>query len=149
GKGHAALASGDYQSAAVYLLRGFERFPALTRFKIDLESLLGGGEIVDIRRADLMRLLQANDDPRLRFLLGYLEVYGGHRESGLEHLRAAADGAPFGSILRRFADMVAGEEPPPPPSLPATPPRETIPATGDGAPDAAGRPETRPAGVEP
>ena len=149
GKGHAALATGDYQSAALHLMRGFERFPDLTRFKIDLKSMLGGGEIVDIRRADLMRLLEAGDDPRLQFLLGYLEVFSGKRESGLAHLHEAAERAEFGSFLKRFGDMIEGDKPLPPPRLPDSSPRATMPDANADQDTASGAEASDSAGVEP
>jgi len=108
GKGHALLAAGEYLSAAVFLARGLERFPELVRFHVDLERLIGGGEIIDIRRADIMRRLADREDPRLRFLLGYLEYHTGDRESGLKHLEKAAAQAEVGSIIRRYPAMLRG-----------------------------------------
>jgi hypothetical protein len=109
GKGHALLAAGEYISAALSLIRGLERFPELTRFQIDLTALMGGGEIVDIRRADLMEHLARNEDPQLRFLLGYLEVHTGQRELGLQNLDQAAREAKPGSLIRRYPDMIRRE----------------------------------------
>lgn len=117
GKGHALLAAGDYLSAATHLLRGLERFPELTRFALDLQTLVGGGEVVDIRRADLLSRLQQREDPQLRFLLGYLEYYTGHQESGLENLRQAARGASPTSIIARYPDMLSRDGVLPPPKL--------------------------------
>lgn len=106
GKGHALLAAGEYVSAALHLVRGLERYPELTRFQVDLTGLMGGGEIVDIRRSDLMKLLAHNEDPQLRFLLGYLEIHSGNREFGLQNLDAAARQADPGSLIRRYPDMI-------------------------------------------
>jgi tetratricopeptide (TPR) repeat protein len=108
GRAHALLAAGEYRSAAVALIRALGRFPELARFPLDLESLLGGGEIVDIRRAELLRLLERNDDAQLRFLLGYLEVHSGNREQGLANLERAAGKAEFGSIIRRYPALLRG-----------------------------------------
>jgi tetratricopeptide (TPR) repeat protein len=118
GKGHALLAAGEYLSAAVYLIRGLERFPELSRFRVNLEALIGGGEIIDIRRADIMARLKRLEDPRLRFLLGYIEVHTGMRESGLENLDRAARQAKPGSLIARYPAMLRGEGPLPPPKLP-------------------------------
>jgi hypothetical protein len=106
GKGHALLAAGEYVSAALHLVRGLERYPELTHFQVDLTGLMGGGEIVDIRRSDLMKLLARNEDPQLRFLLGYLEIHSGNRELGLQNLDAAARQADPGSLIRRYPDMI-------------------------------------------
>jgi hypothetical protein len=122
GRGHAMLAAGDYLQAAIYVVRGLERFPELSRFTVDLQTLLGGGEVVDIRRADLVQQLRVREDVRLRFLLGYLEYHGGVRESGLENLEKAAAGAEPGSIIFRYPTMLRGSGVLPPPQiLPVTP----------------------------
>jgi tetratricopeptide (TPR) repeat protein len=102
GKAHAHLAAGEYLSASHALERGLERFPELASFRVDLESLMGGGEIVDIRRADLIELLKRNDNARLRFLLGYIEVHSGNGAYGIQNLDKAAEAAEFGSFIRRY-----------------------------------------------
>lgn len=121
GRGHALLAAGDYLSAAIQLVRGFERFPDLTRFEVDLRSFLGDGEIIDIRRADLMNQLARGEDAQLRFLLGYLEYYTGDKQRGLDNLERAAETADIGSLIRRFPDMLRGRGMLPPPRLDAPP----------------------------
>ncbi len=104
GAAHAMIGAGDYQSASIYLLSAFERFPDITRFRVDLNALMGGGEIVDIRRADLNRLLAQGEDPRLRLLLAYIELYSGNEQFGLQNLEKAAAGSDLGSPIRRFRD---------------------------------------------
>ena len=130
GRAHALLAAGEYLSAAVSLTRGLKRFPDLARFRFDLTALMGGAEVVDIRRAEIMRLLKRREDYRLRFLLGYLEYHAGHRELGLENLRKAAEAAPIGSVIRRYPDMIEGKSLPPPeldlPVSPATRPGQEV-----------------------
>lgn len=106
GQGHAYLAAGEYGSAAEFLVRGLERYPDVARFKVDLIAMLGGGETVDIRRADLKRMLEDLDDSRLRFLLGYLEYHGGLKDQGLANLDAAAKRAPIGSIIQRYPALL-------------------------------------------
>ncbi len=125
GKGNAYLAAGDYLSASVALVRGFERFPELSKFRLDLPSLIGGLEIVDIRRADLLQRLANQDDARLRFLLGYLEYYSGDaelRSSALLHFERAAQLDLDGTIISRFPHMLRGEGTLPPPKLPGPEP---------------------------
>jgi hypothetical protein len=119
GKGHALLAAGEYVSAATSLINGLERFPELARFQVDLQVLMGGGEVVDIRRADLMKQLERREDPQLRFLLGYLELHAGMTEFGMQNLEKAAGEAEPGSLIRRYPDMVrykAWLSPGPPPA---------------------------------
>ncbi len=109
GKGHALLAAGEYVSAAVSLIRGLEHFPEMTRFHVDLMALMGG-EIADIRRADLMKQLAHHEDPQLRFLLGYIEVHTGQRDLGLQNLDRAAREAKPGSLIHRYPDMIRRQD---------------------------------------
>jgi hypothetical protein len=120
GRGHALLAAGNYNTAAVSLAAGLGRFPELARFAVDLQALMGGGEVIDIRRSDLIRQLERREDPRLRFLLGYLEYHSGQREKGLENLRKAAAQSEPGSLISRYPDMLTGHGPLPPPKLPGS-----------------------------
>ncbi len=140
GKGNALLAAGDYLSAVVSLIQGFERYPELSRFSFDLSALMGGGEVVDIRRADLIRRLQGEEEARLRFLLGYLEYFGGDKDSGLRNFEKAADDDAGKSIISRFPAMLRGGKLPPPkmPSdaAPGLPDRDQPPApSGAGLKD--------------
>ncbi|QOJ13645.1 MAG: hypothetical protein HRU75_02870 [Planctomycetia bacterium] len=113
GKGHALLAAGEYLSAAVAIIAGLERYPELAKFNIDLQALLGDGEIVDIRRADILDRLREQEEPRLRFLLGYLEYHAGMHDSGMAHLEKAASTAAPSSILADYPRMLRGEARPP------------------------------------
>jgi hypothetical protein len=106
GKGHALLASGEYVSAAVSLINGLERFPEMIRFDLDLTALMGGGEIVDIRRADIMKQLARNEDAQLRFLLGYIEMHTGMPEFGMQNLERAARNARPGTLISRYPSMI-------------------------------------------
>ena len=97
---------GGRSSAATFLARGYERFPALTKFQSDLAALLGGGEIVDMRRADIMRRLANEEDYRLRFLLGYIEMNYGMRDRGVDNLRKASVEAPPTSMIRKLPALI-------------------------------------------
>jgi hypothetical protein len=110
GRAHALLAAGDYASAAVSLQAALQKDPALlASFSYDLERLLGGAEIIDIRRSDLRRQLEQDEDPRLRLLLGYLEYFGGQRDRGAENLRKAADSARLGPAVIAYVDTLLGQ----------------------------------------
>jgi hypothetical protein len=100
------LAAGEYMSAAVALVNGLERFPEMARFQMDLTVLMGGGEIVDIRRSDIMKQLARNEDPQLRFLLGYLEINTGNRVSGMQNLERAAREARPGALISRYPAII-------------------------------------------
>lgn len=111
GRANALLAAGEYVQAYVALSQGIEQFPQLLVFDFDLPSLLGNKDIVDIRRAELEKLLSTRPDYRMRFLLGYLEYYSGLREIGLETIQQAAKQAPADSIVPRAYETLAGSAP--------------------------------------
>ncbi|MBN2445740.1 MAG: tetratricopeptide repeat protein, partial [Phycisphaerae bacterium] len=106
GHGHALLAAGEYSTAAVLIEQALSLFPDAARFHINLSDLMGGAEIVDVRRADLMKRLEANEDARLRFLLGYLEYHSGDHGRGLENLKKAAENASPTSIIARYPGLL-------------------------------------------
>lgn len=125
GRGHALLAAGDYLSASMFLVRGMERFPEISKFDVDLRAFLQTGEIIDIRRAELMKELDRREDPTLRFLLGYLEYFTGDKNRGLSNLEKAAEAAEPGTIIKRYPAMLKGE---------GTLPLPKLPTEGDNAP---------------
>jgi len=112
GKGHALLAAGLYESAAHSLLQGIELVdvtPGLAQAllrRLDLTALMGGGEIIDIRRARMMQRLEARENPALRFLLGYLEYHTGDHARGLEDLRRAAEDPRAGATIGRYPALL-------------------------------------------
>ncbi|MBK9120218.1 MAG: hypothetical protein IPM18_11545 [Phycisphaerales bacterium] len=113
GQGHAYLAQGHYWSAATTLVRAIDladRYPGgvagLLLSRLDLKALMGGGEIVDIRRAALMNSLEAREDPELRFLLGYLEYHSGDGARGLENLRQAARHPRASAVIARYPGLL-------------------------------------------
>lgn len=113
GRGHALTAAGDYMSAVVSIERGIARFPQIAAFRIDLPAIVGRHDVFDIRRADLESRLETLEDYRLRFLLGYLEIYSGMTERGLNDLNKASSQAPSGSMIALFPDFVTGKAPVP------------------------------------
>jgi hypothetical protein len=106
GRAHALIAAGEYMTAVTLLTRTIDRYPNLAYFQIDLRAFITDLRDIDRRRADLERLLEANDDHRLRFLLGYMEYYSGFSLPGLENLAKAAAKAPEGSAITRFPQLL-------------------------------------------
>lgn len=106
GRGHALIAAGEYLSAVFWLTRGIERFEGVASFNLDLPRLIGNPDLLDRRRADLENVLDAREDYRLRFLLGYIEYYSRLHEIGLANLRRAADEAPTDSLIARFPNLL-------------------------------------------
>jgi hypothetical protein len=111
GRGHAFLAAGDYRSAALALIRGMERFPDIARFNIDLTALMGSGEIIDIRRADILERLERRETAELRFLLGYLEYHTGDRERGMANLERAASDPRASMVIAQYPDLLRKNAP--------------------------------------
>lgn len=108
GRGHALAAAGDYLSAVLAIERGIMQFPHIAAFRLDLPTLTGRADVFDIRRADLETRLAASESLRLRFLLGYLELYSGLERRGLRDLERAASSAPPESVIGIFPDLVLG-----------------------------------------
>ncbi len=109
-RGHALAAAGNYISAVHSLSRGITLFPQIAAFKLDLPAMVGQSDVFDRRRADLEKRLAYREDRDLRFLLGYLELYSGLIDSAQKNLILAAKGAPEGSAIARFPDLVFGME---------------------------------------
>ncbi|HEY3243608.1 MAG TPA: hypothetical protein VGM03_09675 [Phycisphaerae bacterium] len=107
GWGHALVGAGEYSSAVHHLLRGLERYPDLVRLNIDLSQFIPDVRVLDERRIDLEQRLAQQENPELRFLLGYLEYYGGLRQFGLEHLKRAAAEATPDSVIARIPDLLS------------------------------------------
>lgn len=109
GRGHAYIATGDYMSAFETIRQGLERFPQIAAFRLDLPAMAGQADIFDLRRSDLEKRLQDGEFYKLRFLLGYLEVYSGQVDDGIANLQKAAKGAPAGDIIGMFPDLLLGK----------------------------------------
>ncbi len=114
GRGHALIAAGDYMSGQIASERGINRFPQIAAFRLDLPSLIGRHDTYDLRRLDLEGRLESRDHYKLRFVLGYLELYSGLREQGLRNLRRAAELAPHESVITIFPDLLLGRRALPP-----------------------------------
>jgi hypothetical protein len=108
GRANALLAAGEYVQAHVALSQGIEQFPQLLIFDFDLPALLGNKDIVDVRRAELEKMLATRPDHRMRFLLGYLEYYSGLQDIGLQTMQQAAKEAPADSIVPKAYEVLKG-----------------------------------------
>jgi hypothetical protein len=93
GYGHALLFAGDYLGAVHHLTRGIHRFDDIAYFEIDLAEFIADPMLLDVRRADLERRLERQENYHLRFLLGYAEKYSGLEKFGLHDLQKAAEQA--------------------------------------------------------
>ena len=107
GKGHALIATGEYRSAFVAMMRGIERFTEIARFQLDLPTLVGNSKILDVRRADLERRLADHEDAEFRFLLGYIEYFSGLTKFGIANLQRAARQQPDNAAMIGFVRQLA------------------------------------------
>ncbi len=111
GHGHTLLLAGDYLSAVFHLTRGLQMFEMLPYYDVDLAVFAPDANLLDIRRADLERRLEQQENYRLRFLLGYAEYYSGLKPFGLANLQKAADEAGRALATERLdaADRLTAE----------------------------------------
>ena len=79
-----------------------------------------------------MHRLEKQDDARLRFLLGYLEYYGGDQVTGMRNIERAAELDRGQSIISRFPDMLRKEGLLPPPTVPGQ--KSVVPETEESPP---------------
>ncbi|HSW44765.1 MAG TPA: hypothetical protein VLM89_04255, partial [Phycisphaerae bacterium] len=73
GRSVSLLAAGDYVSSVQSLFETIGMFDALNAFEVDFRSFLPDLRVLDSRRADIEKRLEAREDGRLRFLLGFAE----------------------------------------------------------------------------
>jgi tetratricopeptide (TPR) repeat protein len=104
--GHALLAAGDYVAACARLQQGYGLYGRAALLSLDLPALLGDPRVVELRIGDLRTQLQNNEDDQLRFLLGYAQYHSGARADGLLNLIHAARGAPPGSVISLYPDLL-------------------------------------------
>ena len=127
GKGHALIGAGDYLSAAHHLQRGILLFPGIDRLQLDLLAMMPHEAVLERRRADLEQRLAGElasaDRVRLRFLLGYIELYSGLDAFGRRNLSIAAEEAPAESFMRRVPTLLGVATPAEAASPPAPPRR--------------------------
>lgn len=106
GRGHALLAAGEFQGAALKIADAIEKNPGIVVGVADLPSQISNASLLDIRRGMLEQRLAKNEDYRLRFLLGYIEYFSGLRDFGMGELEKAAAMAPPGSVIQRFPGIL-------------------------------------------
>ena len=99
GRSLSLLAAGDYVTSVGDLFEAVQRYKSLGMFQIDLKAFMPDVTVIDSRRADLERTLKANDDARLRFLLGFAEYSSGLEKFGLKNMELALAGEQAASRL--------------------------------------------------
>jgi len=89
GRGHALFAAGEYVSSALFLSRALAISPEYLQMRVDLVAMLGGGNKLAGRIADIEQWLARSGSSQLQFLLGY--VY--YRTGQLLRAKQAIDAA--------------------------------------------------------
>ena len=87
-----------------------ELYPDIGHLRYDLHDFLPDPSLLESRRADLEVRLGTQDDPELRFLLGYIEYHSGLKKFGLENLRRAASLSAADSAIARYASLMEAVE---------------------------------------
>jgi len=72
GRGHALFAAGEYVSSALFLSRALAISPEYLQMRVDLAAMLGDGNKLAGRIADIEQWLARSGSSRLQFLLGYV-----------------------------------------------------------------------------
>jgi len=72
GRGHALFAAGEYVSSALFLSRALAVSPEYLQMRVDLVAMLGDGNILAGRIADIEQWLARSGSSQLQFLLGYV-----------------------------------------------------------------------------
>ncbi len=70
GKSHALFGAGEYMSSALFLSRALEIFPGYARLDVDIETMLGDKDKLEIRIADVQLWLEATKSSEVQLLLG-------------------------------------------------------------------------------
>ena len=89
GRGHALFAAGEYVSSALFLSRALAISPEYLQMRVDLVAMLGDGNKLAGRIADIEQWLARSGSSQLQFLLGY--VY--YRTGQLLRAKQAIDAA--------------------------------------------------------
>ena len=72
GQGHALLATGQYISSALFLIRAIELEPEYIQTDINLVEIVGGKTKLENKINELQQLIRNNPASGLKFLLGYI-----------------------------------------------------------------------------
>ena len=89
GRGHALFAAGEYVSSALFLSRALAISPEYLQMRVDLVAILGDGNKLAGRIAEIEQWLARSGSSQLQFLLGY--VY--YRTGQLLRAKQAIDAA--------------------------------------------------------
>ena len=94
GRGHALFAAGEYVSSALFLSRALAISPEYLQTRVDLVAMLGDGNKLAGRIADIEQWLARSGSSRLQFLLGYVYYRTGQMLRAQQVIDAAYEKTP-------------------------------------------------------
>lgn len=100
GRGHALLAAGEYVSSALFLSRALAISPEYLQMRVDLVTMLGDGNKLAGRIADIEQWLARSGSSQLQFLLGYVYYRTGQLLRAKQAIDAAYEKTPESPALQ-------------------------------------------------
>ena len=100
GRGHALFAAGEYVSSALFLSRVLAISPEYLQTRVDLVAMLGDGNKLAGRIADIEQWLERSGSSQLQFLLGYVYYRTGQMLRAKQAIDAAYEKTPESPALQ-------------------------------------------------
>ena len=100
GRGHALFAAGEYVSSALFLSRALAISPEYLQTRVDLVAMLGDGNKLAGRIADIEQWLARSGSSQLQFLLGYVYYRTGQMLRAKQVIDAAYEKTPESPALQ-------------------------------------------------
>ena len=100
GRGHALFAAGEYVSSALFLSRALAISPEYLQMRVDLVAMLGDGNKLAGRIADIEQWLARSGSSQLQFLLGYVYYRTGQLLRAKQAIDAAYEKTPESTAVQ-------------------------------------------------
>jgi tetratricopeptide (TPR) repeat protein len=106
GKSHALFAAGEYMSSAMFLATTLEMFPQYASLDIDITAMMGGRDILEMRAAEMEKLLEKNDAGELWFVLSYVYSQMGRPQRAKETIDKAYEKMPDAAAVKILREAI-------------------------------------------
>ena len=100
GRGHALFAAGEYVSSALFISRALAISPEYLQMRVDLVAMLGDGNKLAGRIADIEQWLARSGSSQLQFLLGYVYFRTGQLLQAKQAIDAAYEKTPKSTAVQ-------------------------------------------------
>ena len=100
GRGHTLFAAGEYVSSALFLSRALAINPEYLQMRVDLVAMLGDGNKLAGRIADIEQWLARSGSSQLQFLLGYVYYRTGQVLRAKQAIDAAYEKMPESTAVQ-------------------------------------------------